>query len=217
MGNSFGLGERAINLPGSITYAFLPFTPASRWLANQAHSAGKEVMLHAPMTSVRRLRLGPGALTTDMAQTDFLNMLRRTIDSIPHVQGINNHMGSHLTQLEEPMHWLMDELGNHDLYFVDSRTAVRSVARELAREAHIPHLSRDIFLDNSRDAKNIAQAFTKLVRLAKHRGLAVGIGHPHMATLDFLEQAILELDDEGIDLVFASEAIETRQLTASLE
>ncbi|MBU2098858.1 MAG: divergent polysaccharide deacetylase family protein, partial [Gammaproteobacteria bacterium] len=56
-------GQRAINLPGQVTYAVIPYTPHGKTLAESAHQANKEVMLHAPMSNLSGMDLGQGGLT----------------------------------------------------------------------------------------------------------------------------------------------------------
>ncbi len=207
MGNNAAQGERAVQLPGSITYAFLPFTPAAKSLAEMAHNNGKEIMLHAPMSSLYNLRLGPGALTPAMNKQQLQFTLRQSIEAIPHARGINNHMGSELTQMKQPMDWIMEELICHDLFFVDSHTNPNSIAYATAQESNIPTIRRDVFLDHDPNPKAIAKAFQKAVKLAHRNGIAIAIGHPNSTTLDFLESALTNLDQWQIQLVSASEAL----------
>ncbi|MCU7923054.1 MAG: divergent polysaccharide deacetylase family protein, partial [Candidatus Thiodiazotropha sp. (ex Dulcina madagascariensis)] len=98
MGDRRIAGERALALPGPITYAFLPLTPYAWQQASKAHQLKKEVMLHLPMQSDNGNALGNGALTLDMSKVRFLRTLRRNIASIPYLAGVNNHMGSLLTR-----------------------------------------------------------------------------------------------------------------------
>jgi len=207
MGNSRALGLEALALPGAINYAFLPHSPNTAELAQTAHRLGKEVMLHAPMSNLRNLPLGPGALTAKMNKHEFLTTLRSNLSAVPHAQGINNHMGSLLTQLREPMTWLATELKQQNLYFIDSRTSPRTIAAVTATQYAIPTLKRDIFLDNSLDSNAIAAQFERLIRLAASRGVAVGIGHPHPETLRFLKKALPTLAERGITLAFASASL----------
>lgn len=208
IGNNFAAGQRALALPGAITYAFLPFTPAAKSLAQEAHDAGKEIMLHAPMSSLHHRKLGPGALTPSMDKNEFQNTLRQSIRAIPYLSGINNHMGSELTKQTLPMKWLMEEISCHDLYFVDSRTDAASVAANQAHLAGIDSLVRDVFLDNDQSPTAIEHAFELALEKAKLEGQAVVIGHPHPTTLAFLEKRLPALEFEGVQLTTVSEALQ---------
>lgn len=207
MGNHRGKGERALSLPGAVTFAIMPFTPHARTLAESAHARGKEVMLHAPMSTVREIPADTGTLTPQMSRQEFRTMLLRAIDEVPHARGVNNHMGSDLTQRRQQMAWLMQELRWKDLYFVDSRTSDRTVAYQVAQEFNVPSLARHVFLDHDIDRDLIAERFEELVNRAKKRGRAVGIGHPHRATIEFLEQALPNLEDQGVRLISVSDAL----------
>lgn len=204
MGNGMELGRRAVALPGPINYAFLPHSPNGRALAETAHQQGKEIMLHVPMSNLLDHDTGPGALRPIMNHRQFQQTMADNLQSIPHVRGVNNHMGSLLTQLREPMDWVMATLKQNNLYFIDSRTSPLSVAESQAQSHQLPNMARDIFLDNQRNEAAISVQFERLISLAKQHGIAVAIGHPHPETLAFLEQALPTLSARGVKLALAS-------------
>lgn len=197
-------GERAINLPGAVTYAVLPFTPHGQALAQMAHNAGKEVMLHAPMSNLAGMALGEGGLTLTLTEEEFVSTLRAAIADIPHVTGVNNHTGSELTAAEQQMQWVMRELKAQDLFFVDSMTTGKSVAEKIAIDNEVPALKRHVFLDNEVTPEAIDREFQRAIVIAQQQGFAVAIGHPYPATLAYLEQAIDTLPEHNISLVPAS-------------
>ncbi len=207
IGYSAPLGERAIALPGAVTYAVLPHTPHGAELAELGFSRQKEIMLHAPMSNQANMALGPGALTSALSKEEFVSTLNAAIDAIPHVSGINNHMGSALTEQEAPMRWVMEIMAERGLFFVDSKTTANSVAGAIASETNIPTITRNVFLDNVQSHDDIDREFKRLLEMAKERGVAVGIGHPYPETLLYLETALPLLAEEGIDLISASQMI----------
>ncbi len=213
IGNHLDSGIRALQLPGKITIGVLPHTPNAVTLATMAPKAGKEVLLHTPMSNAANKRLGPGALTSDMPRNTFIQSLDESLDSTPNVKGVSNHMGSELTAKREQMQWLMQNLAARGLYFVDSRTSAATVAAAVATEYRVPHLSRRIFLDNEQDEASIERQFEALLRLARKEGYAVAIGHPYAVTLQFLERRLPEVAAEGFELVLPSEVL--ARLTAS--
>ncbi|MGI9294222.1 MAG: divergent polysaccharide deacetylase family protein [Pseudomonadales bacterium] len=208
LGYSRRLGQRAIELPGNITYAVIPNSPNGKWLAQQAHEAGKEIMVHAPMSSIDGNSLENGGLTTAMLPAEFLAAVQTGIQAVPHALGLNNHMGSELTQRPEYMRLLMQVVAKHNFYFIDSRTSAQTIAAKMAERYRVRHLSRDVFLDNNQDYTATAAAFDQLLRIAKKKGVAVGIGHPYPSTLQFLEQALPTLAERGVILIPGSTAID---------
>jgi polysaccharide deacetylase 2 family uncharacterized protein YibQ len=204
IGYSAEAGERAVNLPGAVTYAVLPFTPHGQALARLAHASGKEVMLHAPMSNLAGMALGEGGLTLTLTEEEFIQTLRAAIADIPHVVGVNNHTGSELTAAEQPMQWVMRELKSQGLFFVDSMTTGNSVAEKVAIDNQVPALKRHVFLDNEATPEAIDREFQRALSIARQQGFAVAIGHPYPETLDYLEQAIGQLPAHNISLVPAS-------------
>lgn len=208
MGYKYRAGQRAVNLNGNITYAFLPNAPYAQRLAKQAHQQQKEIMLHLPMESEANNRLGAGALTQCMSEKEFKHLVHSNLAAIPHVRGFNNHMGSRLTKSSRLMGWLMQAaMFRDDLYFVDSRTTTESVAQYEADLRQIAATRRDVFLDYERSTDTVAEQLDELVRTAKRYGTALGIGHPYPETLATLEAWLPTLEQHGIKLVPVSELI----------
>lgn len=206
LGYGLSLGERALSLPGPVTYAVLPSTPRGRRLANEAQAIGKEVLLHLPLQAATPGQADePGGLKLDMTRTQFADTFAKDFESVPHIVGINSHRGSLLTRHPGHMAWLMEEIrGRGELFFVDSYTTHESIALELAREAGVPAVKRDVFLDPDRAPGTIEREFARLKKLALQRGFAIGIGHPYPGTLTLLEDELPKLEQEGFELVSIS-------------
>ncbi|QFU77565.1 divergent polysaccharide deacetylase family protein [Halioglobus maricola] len=208
LGHQLRNGMAMVELPGKLNLAVLPHTPHGRHLAEAGYAAGKEIMLHAPMSNHGGIALGQGGLTASLSREEFDHALSAAIEDIPHLRGINNHMGSELTEMPLQMGWVMQQLLMRELYFVDSRTTVNTVAAKTAAQFSVPHLSRTVFLDNERNAEAIGRHFDKLLALAEERGLAVGIGHPYLETSDFLREAIPAMACRGVALALVSEVLQ---------
>ena len=203
LGNQRLPGLRTIGLEGPVACAIMPHTAHATLLANRAHAAGKEVILHLPMQPVEMNRIaGPGEISLDTDRADLAYILDQDLNSVPHSVGVSNHMGSLITRHPGHMRWLMQELAYRgDLYFIDSFTTPDSVAYEVAIETGIPAGRRHIFLDNVQTAAAVQSQFERLKRHAGTYGYAIGIGHPYPATLDYLETALPALKEQGFEIV----------------
>lgn len=203
LGNQWRHSKRTLDLPGEITLAILPFSPFGTRLAALAEHQGREVILHAPMEPLAHPAWRDG-LRRDMSEAELRHALLQMLEALPTVRGVNNHMGSALTQERVAMGWVMEELAPRDLYFIDSRTSPSSQALASARDRTIPSARRDVFLDNVRSPAAIRRQFDLLIRLAHQRGRAIAIGHPYPETLAFLEDMLPQLEQFGVRLVPAS-------------
>lgn len=198
LGNSLREGRRVIALPAPVACAILPHTPHADRLAREAHAQNKEVLLHLPMESENDEAPGPGVLTTGMASRELVYTLAYDLLAVPHAVGINNHMGSRLTEQPGAMRVLMQALHNRgNLFFVDSRTSGRSVAARLAAEHDVPVLARDVFLDNEPSEPAIRAQLAEALAIARRRGHAIAIGHPHPVTLAVLAKWLPTLARAG--------------------
>lgn len=214
LGNRREAGKRAVSLPGPVACAFLPYGPHTDFLARQAHARNKEVLLHLPMQAVMPApaMLGQGVLTMDMTEQQFRATLDYDIAAVPHLSGLNNHMGSLLTRHPGNMAWLMDAIAQRgDLFFVDSRTTSATVAAQLAVEYGIPNTSRNVFLDNEPNPAAVRAQFRKLVAMARRTGTALGIGHPYPGTLEVLAEELRTLEQQGVQLISVSRLIERQK------
>jgi polysaccharide deacetylase 2 family uncharacterized protein YibQ len=203
LGDVLKSGQRAAALDGPVACAVLPYTRFGERIAKQAHVAGKEVMLHLPLQAVEQLVItNSGTIDIDVTRAQLIRIFKGDMNSVPHVVGINNHMGSLLTQHPGHMRWLMSAVKAHgDLFFVDSYTTSASIVMQVARERGVPAIRRDVFLDVDPNPAAIHREFERLKKRALKNGIAIGIGHPHAETLQYLEQALPGLRNEGIELV----------------
>jgi polysaccharide deacetylase 2 family uncharacterized protein YibQ len=70
----------------------------------------------------------------------------------------------------------------------------------VAREAGVPTMRRDVFLDVVDDPASVRQALRRAVSRARSHGSAVAIGHVHPVTLSVLEAELPGVLD-GVRLV----------------
>lgn len=206
LGYSWNTDKRAVDLPGPVAVSILPNTPYAVRLAGYAKQQGVTVMLHLPMAPLRNP--GTEGIQLDTTEAQFKSYVRSSLQAVPHVQGLNNHQGSLLTQHPGHMAWLMQEMKQQTgLFFVDSYTTPQSVALTIAREHRVPAMRRHVFLDGDEEKTNIEEQFERLKQLSRKQGVALAIAHPHDATLTFLENRLPSLDAEGIELVDVVTAI----------
>ncbi len=209
LGGRASSGRRVIELPGPVACAFLPYAAHTHDLALLAHGANKEVMLHLPMETVEGRPLDAGALRLDMSEQEFIHTLQTDLERVPHVSGVNNHMGSLLTRHPGHMLWLMREIQRQNrLFFVDSRTTKHTVAQLIAYENGVPSVSRDVFLDADPSLEGVRREFKRLLGLARRQGSALAIGHPLPTTLAVLEEELPRLANRGVKLVPVSRLVE---------
>lgn len=216
LGYALEAGRRAVRLPGPVACAVLPHTPAARVLAQAAHEAGKEVLLHQPLQPVAWDGAAePGGILLDMGRGQLARAFEENLSAVPHVVGVNTHRGSLLTRHPGHMSWLMQEiLAEGDLFFVDSYTTHRSIALRVARESGVPAVKRDVFLDPDPSPATVEREFARLKALAREKGMAMAIGHPYPATLALLERELPKLGARGFRLVGLREYVRLAQQRA---
>ncbi len=205
--------NRAIALPAPLTLAFMTYAEGLPRMAARARRAGHELMLHVPMAPRDpAYDPGPNVLRAELAPAELARRLDWGLGRFEGFVGVNNHMGSRFTASRAGMAPVMAALRARGLLFLDSVTTAASVGAEMARRAGVPYATRDVFLDNEwSDRAAIARQFARLEALARRNGSAVGIGHPHRATLDVLARWLPEARARGFAIVPVSAIVRHRR------
>jgi polysaccharide deacetylase 2 family uncharacterized protein YibQ len=208
MGPDRRRGFGIIKLDAPLTLAFLPYAERLPEMTKIAADRGHELMIHMPMEPENsKLDLGGIGLRNDMTQEQWSEELDKAFASFKGYAGLNNHMGSSLTQNQEAMDYVMTRLVEQGLYFVDSKTIASSVANDSAQKAGLKTANRDVFLDHEDNIEFVRDALVKLEETAKRKGHAIAIGHPKDVTIQGLNEWLPTLEAKGIELVHASELV----------
>lgn len=205
--------ERAIALPRPVALAFFPFAPATPRLAGAAERAGHDVLAHVPMQTLEPV--APSPMTLTVGAPDNEARLAWNIARVPGLIGVNNHQGSRFTEDATSLEPVMQALAARHLFFFDSRTAPGTVAVAVARRHGLLSAGRDVFLDNVENDAAIRGQLDRLVAIAKRRGVAIAIGHPHDATLALLAAWLKA--DHGVTLVTLPDAMRMKETGAMAE
>jgi polysaccharide deacetylase 2 family uncharacterized protein YibQ len=202
--------REVLSLPANLTLAVMPGLPQSRQVAELATQSKHDVLIHLPMEyRGKNGKPAPGMLRSDMTPMEFLTTVSDDVGSVPGAIGINNHEGSSLTENKEAMKFLMAELKARNLMFLDSFTSSKSVAYATAKEFGLKTARRDVFLDNNGDdPSSIRKQLDELIEVARKNGKAIGIGHPHPATISELRKWLAEADSQGVKIVPMSKLIQ---------
>ncbi|MGE0667438.1 MAG: divergent polysaccharide deacetylase family protein [Sphingomonadales bacterium] len=188
--------EDVIALPAAVTLSFMPYGEDVQERVDKARTLGHEVMLHLPMQPENAAEdPGPQALLVTLPPQALEERVVWNMDRFTGYVGFNNHMGSRFTADQDGMGVVMREAARRGLMFLDSRTTPHSKGQAAAARFGVPLLKRDIFIDNVASEAAVRAQLDKAVELAKKRGSAVVIGHPHKATVAALEAWIPTLRD----------------------
>ncbi len=197
-------------LPAPLTLSYLPYANNLKQRTERAAKNGHELMVHMPMEPMSDyVDDGPKVLKSSQNEADFIDTLDWGLSQFDGFVGVNNHMGSKITQDKNAMNRVMNYLKARDekLFFIDSKTIGSSVAASSARNVGIPYAVRDVFLDHEISKEFIEKSLKKLEDIASKKGYAIAIGHPHKETIAALKAWLPTLKSKGLTLVPASKLI----------
>ena len=200
--------EHFLRLPFPCTIAVLPGLRYSSESARRIRKAGKQVILHQPMQSVDlHINPGPGAVTPGLSAEQIKNIVRKNLEEIWPVAGMNNHEGSLMTADEAAMSAVLDVVAEKHIFFLDSRTTARSVVAKVAKEKNMTVWERAIFIDNDKSRAAMETQIKKGLSIARQKGSAIMIGHVFTVELaQLLTEMYPTLIEEGFSLSAIAQA-----------
>ena len=186
-------------LPFPLTMSFLPPRPGR---PNAAKLAAHEqfYMVHLPLEAMHFNANEPHTLHVYDSQQKISARIKEIKRLFPRVAYLNNHTGSKFTANEVAMNRLIFALNANHIHFIDSRTTAKTMAPKVLKNFGLKYVARDVFLDDHTDKPYILKQIKKAIALAKRRGHAIVIGHPHKNTLQALYES-KKLFKKNVDLV----------------
>jgi len=197
-----------LELDAYLTYAIIPGHEYSTSFGEKAIKAGYEVIVHMPMENTgKTYGEEEFVLTTEMDNETIQRRINTAFNQIPTAIGMNNHQGSSASADQRVMSSVARTIKERNLFFIDSRTTVETIAETTMEVFGVPTARRNVFLDNDDDEEKITEQFMKLVKKSEELGSAIGIGHVKPKTLKVLKKHIPELQKKGFKFEFVSKMI----------
>lgn len=185
------------------SYAILPDKEFSSDVLEMVKSKGRVPLLHLPMEPLSRGAMSEGNRTimTSASTSAQQALVRKHLNSLPGVVGVNNHQGSKATADKATMKAVLQVLKNEKMFFVDSRTNSASIARDMAKQMGVATARNDIFLDNSSNVEDIRKQIYKAFAMAEKNGSAIAICHARPNTAKCWKMYAEEFKKTGITFV----------------
>jgi len=202
---------RAIALPSAVTLSFVAYADDLGDQTATARRAGHELLLHLPMEPVSvSAAIGAYGLGRNMPDDELVRRLRWDLARFDGYVGVDNHMGTAFADDAPAMQVVMAELKRRGLLYLDARAVPTAPVAVAAHDSGVPYAARDIFLDGEQAAIAVDVRLAELVKLARERGSAIAIGHPHEATLAALRRWLPTLAHQGVVLVPLTAVVKVR-------
>ncbi len=210
LGFSIDRARDILNINVPVSFAVLPYRTYSTEIANEANAMGRDVLLHLPMEPADYPKYDPGegSIFLSMSDEEISGQVAMDIEAVPHIIGVNNHMGSKFSENREKMAVVLNAVREKELFFLDSKTSPKTTGFSLAKEIGLRALDRNVFLDNDQDVAYTVTKFEELIEIAKKHGSAIAIGHPHPTTIAALEKMVERFESEGIEVVPVSSLLD---------
>ncbi len=193
-------------LPYDVTPSIFPPYSLAKHSETLSRGLKHHYMIHLPMES-GSTQFNKQSKT--LMRTDDAKKIKSRIEEIrrlfPDCKYINNHTGSVFTADYQAMKRLYILLRQYGFTFIDSFTTASSKVKKIAHALGDDYVRRDIFIDNKLTKKAIRRQLKKAVKIAKKKGYAIAIGHPHKTTMQALlssQQILKEVEIVYIDNIY---------------
>lgn len=181
------------------------FPPSERSMTSHTLATGLEhYMIHLPMESgSAQFNKQYKTLITTFSKEQIEARAKELRTLFPTARYINNHTGSVFTDNHDAMQTLYRALRKEGFVFVDSRTIGSTKVPKITEAFGDAYIARDVFIDNEHNVPYIHRQLQKAVNMAKRRGYAIAIGHPHKITIKALSSAGSIFND--VELIYIDE------------
>ncbi|HEY5653969.1 MAG TPA: divergent polysaccharide deacetylase family protein [Pontiella sp.] len=171
--------KQFLDIPVAMTIAVLPHQKQTGEICEAIiRDPLKEVILHQPMEAYNKQKNpGIGAIYNQTKAPEVAGILDSNLRSVSGAVGINNHMGSRVTENPELMSEVLRYCKANDLFYLDSKTAYNSQVSNVAKREHMHLEERHVFLDIQHDREYVRRMWSSAVAHAKDHGYVIVIGH----------------------------------------
>lgn len=191
------------SLPFKVTPSIFP--PSRMNMKSHLLAKGlKHYMVHLPLQSNSKAM---NRMHKTLFITNSDKQIRARVEEIkrlfPTVKFLNNHTGSIFSQNYKKSKALYKALLDNNITFLDSRTSQKTKFKKIAKEFNRRYYKCDTYIDNKLNTNSILKQIKRGIAIAKKRGYAVIIGHPHKQTFKALKLATKYL--KSVDVVYIDE------------
>ena len=200
--------KHIMSLPIKVTPSIFPPYELSK--ENHKLAQGlKHYMIHLPMQSGKAYDKQYRTLKVTDSKEKMEARVKEIRRLFPSARYVNNHTGSVFTDNYKAMQMFYGILRQEGFVFVDSRTISTTKVGKIAHAFGDAYVARDIFIDNDHNIPAIHKQLEQAVKIAKKKGSAIAIGHPHAVTMKALSFAKDIFKD--VELVYIDEIYRKRK------
>ncbi|TYB33773.1 MAG: divergent polysaccharide deacetylase family protein [Flexistipes sinusarabici] len=202
-GYNLDLAEKAASIKYPLTLSIIPYTPYDSETAEIARKHDKTVFLHLPMQpkSYPDTEPGKGAILLNTPETLIKILVDKNVEQIGKIDGVNNHMGSALTENRLKMTESLKYIKKYTNTFVDSHTSADTVAYNICKEMKMNCGISEKFIDNNGNLKYIKNKLIESAELAIKQKDLIVIGHLRPKTVNALIKFLPEVEQMGVKIV----------------
>jgi uncharacterized protein len=210
LGISTNTTQDAIQRLGpAVSLAFAPYGSDLERQVSRARDDGHEVLLQAPMEPFDYPDNDPGphTLVASLSAEQNIDRLQWLMSRFSGFVGVVNYMGGKFTSNDAALAPVMKEMASRGLLYIDDGSSGRSMAVQAASSAGVSASKADVVIDAVQRGPEIDAALTRLEKIAREKGSAVGYGAGLPVTVDRIARWAKAAEARGVTLVPVSAVV----------
>lgn len=210
LGIGAGVTADAIaKLPPEVSFAFAPYGVDLERQVARARGDGHEVLLQVPMEPFDYPDNDPGphTLLASAKPEENIERLHWLLSRFPGFIGISTFMGARFTASEAALRPIVQESAKRGLMVFDDGSSLRSLVVPVGLSSGAPVARADIALDVGAQA-DTDEIFSKLEKVARDRGIAVGVAPALPGMIERLSRWSATLTGKGFVLAPVSAVLQ---------
>ncbi|MBD3391151.1 MAG: hypothetical protein GF418_03755 [Chitinivibrionales bacterium] len=198
-----------LSFPEPLTVSLRPSVKKSAWTAQAADQYNKEVVIQLALEPLVRSNAHASLpmIMVHHSADKIRDIVDSACDAIPNFAGFNNLLGSRALEDPRVMGIVLREIKKRHGYFIETKTARRSVVPSKVREIELPYTRVTSRVPENESARDIEEHLRHLCVVAQKKGTVLAAAQASqdlVAALDAMRDAFRQ---NGIRLVHVSEIV----------
>ena len=190
--------RKVFELPPQVALAWAPEGRLTRALAPIAHHRGHQLL---GQIYLRESASPEFSITAAMDRNSMQQQVDRVLAAIPFVQGLLPLQTSEFSQDGSAVHrFVLSAWKHRPLTVIDPWTHNQSQLFAVTRQYQLTAARRDLFMDEPEPQK-LQTAWQQALSAARSMGAALVIVPADLGVLEFVNQQLARLSDEGLRLI----------------
>lgn len=205
-----GTAMAFLSFPEPLTLSLRPSADKSGLTALAADEYGKEIIIHIPMESDRKVSrdFGESMILIHYPEDRIRSIIDDAVNTVPNFAGFANLFGERALEDSRVVRIILDETSRRHGYFVDTRIPGGALVSSMAEKARVPIAAVSARIDNACSAADIEDELKHYMVIAQKRGEILVAAPASEEFILVLTRLLPLFRQNGVRLVYVSAIVD---------